>query len=231
MLTNFVRHIRIMLYAVAAIAVLGLSAWLSSNVASVVRSFGSGGITVSAPGPMVVQRLQALNRLETARQTNRDVVEARAGYGSLPSLLGQDRLLMVVQTEAVAGVDLSALQPGDVAVDGKKAVLRLPAPEVFSVHVDDNGSRVYQRERGWLVFRPDLDLERQARLGAQRRARGAESVAGLLALARTNAEGDLRGPAASAWYRRSGVRLAGLSGGLMWVLRRFETLVWQPGRR
>ncbi len=165
--------------------------------------------TVSTSGPIVVQRLQALNRLETARQTLLQPVQAESNIGALPGFLGRDKLEMLANTEVVAGVDLSKLTESDVAVTGHTVRLRLPQPSVFSVRVEDESSRVYSRQRGWFVWTPDPDLERQARLGAQSSARSAARGSGLLDAARTNAETNIRGFLVSLGFSQVNIEWAG----------------------
>lgn len=151
----------------------------------------SARVTTITSGPVVVERLQALNRLETARQTSSQVVEAKSARPYLPSFLGEDKLLMMVQTEAVAGVDLSQLAQQDVQVKHKEITLRLPEAELFAVRIDDEQTKVYSRDQGWLVFKPDNDLERKARLKALADARTAAGKE-VITVARANAETNIR---------------------------------------
>lgn len=141
-----------------------LQSWLTARTTTVTGS------------PIIVTQLQALNRLETASQVSQQVVEASANRAYMPTFLGQDRLLMQVQTEMIAGIDLGRLTQDDVTVRGKNVTLRLPAPELFSVRIDDAHSKVFSRECGWLVFTPDVTLEGQGRLKvlADARATGQE---------------------------------------------------------
>ncbi len=156
-----------------------LQSWLASKTTTVTGS------------PIIMTQLQALNRLETASQVSQQVVEASANRENIPAFLGQDRLLMQVQTEMIAGIDLARLTQDDVSVRGKNVTLRLPAPELFSVRIDDAHSKVFSRECGWLVFKPDVTLEGQARMKVLADAR-ATGQAHLLPTARTNAEIHLR---------------------------------------
>ena len=141
--------------------------------------------------PMVVTQLQALNRLETASQVSQQVVEASADRKFLPAVFGKDRLLMQVQTEMIAGIDLGKLSQDDVRVNGQDISVRLPAPVLFSVRIDDEHTRVFSRERGLMVLSPDVTLEGQARqqVLAQARTTARELV---LPAARVNAETNMR---------------------------------------
>ncbi len=141
--------------------------------------------------PIIVTKLQALNRLETASQVSSSVVTSSADRAHLPGFLGQDRVLMQIQTETIAGIDMTRLTAADVVVQGKGVTVRVPAPELFSVRIDDENSKVFSRERGWLVCTPDINLESQARLKVLADTR-ATSKTYLLPTARTNAETNLR---------------------------------------
>lgn len=149
-------------------------------------------VTVTTAAPIIVERLQALSRLETVRQIDRHVIEAKSESQILPDFLGKDKLMMQVQTETVAGVDLSLLSEKDIAVKDGVVTIHLPGPQIFYVRVDDKNSMVYTRERGLLVFHPDTDLERQARLKAQDDARLTAMRSDVLTTAQTNAEQSLR---------------------------------------
>ena len=68
------------------------------------------------PSPVViVQRLQTMQRLETARQTTLHDVAVEATNG-LPVWLAGERLRMRIVAEASAGIDLAKLRPEHVQV-------------------------------------------------------------------------------------------------------------------
>lgn len=150
-------------------------------------------ITTISPGPIIIERLQALNRLESARQVGRHVVEAKSDSRAWPKFLFKDDLMMLVQTETVAGIDFSKLSKDDISIDHGVVSIRLPSPEILYTKIDDTDSKVYMRRRGLLVFNPNMDLERQARLRAEADARNAALSGGLLLSARTNAEQNIKG--------------------------------------
>jgi hypothetical protein len=87
--------------------------------------------------PTVVNKIQQLQRLETVVYTMDKVVSGEKENPFLPNFLAGDRLLMVVHGEVVAGVDFSGLKSGDVAVDERKVLLRLPLAQVFSTRIDN----------------------------------------------------------------------------------------------
>jgi hypothetical protein len=149
-------------------------------------------VTSTRPlSPVIVKQLQALNRLETAKQTNSHTIEAESHANIFPSLTSES-LVLIAQTEVTAGVDLAQLKSEDVQVKGSSVRIRLPEPKVLNVQVDDLHTRVYRRDKGLFVWHPDKDLERQARLQASFEARQAARANGLLHIARMNAEDNLR---------------------------------------
>lgn len=186
---------------VTVILVIGVGFWLlgafkSWMVPNLLRRAAARWtakiFSVTPTASVIVERLQAINRLETARQVSHHVVEVSVDSPWLPSFLGGERVLMVAQAEAIAGVDLQHFSENDVQVTGDRVVLHLPPPKILSVRLDETKSRVYARERGWLVFNPDKDLERRARLQAYREASQAARQSELLSVARRNAEVNLQ---------------------------------------
>lgn len=157
-----------------------------------INHMASRVVTVTTPAPVIVQKLQALNRLETIRQTDRHIIEAKSESQVLPDFLGKDKLMMQVQTETVAGIDLSLLSQKDIEIKDGILTIHLPGPQIFYIRVDDKNSMIYTREKGLLVFHPDNDLERQARLKAQDNARYAALHGDMMTTAQTNAEQNLR---------------------------------------
>ncbi|PIZ33670.1 MAG: hypothetical protein COY42_29680 [Armatimonadetes bacterium CG_4_10_14_0_8_um_filter_66_14] len=148
--------------------------------------------TARASAPLIVERLQALNRLETVRQVSSQIVEAKSSCPLLGDFLSGDNLLMSTQAEVVAGIDLAKLSPADLIVEDNAVTVHLPAPQVFSVRLIDDNSKVHLRRHGLLVRNPDPDLERQTRLQATASAREAALQGELLETARANAETSLR---------------------------------------
>jgi hypothetical protein len=140
--------------------------------------------------PTVVNKIQQLQRLETVVYTMDKVVSGQKENAVLPDFLTGDRLLMIVHGEVIAGVDFSGLKSGDVAVDQKKVVLRLPSAQVFSTRIDNERTKVYSRQTGVLVP-VDPNLETQVRQEAERQLQQAALLDGILKTANTNARSTL----------------------------------------
>jgi hypothetical protein len=145
---------------------------------------------VDVSQPTVVNKIQQLQRLETVVYTMDKVVSGERENAILPNFLAGDRLLMVVHGEVVAGVDFSGLKSGDVAVEEKKVVLRLPSAQVFSTRIDNARTKVYSRQTGLLVP-VDPNLETQVRQEAERQLQQAALLDGILKTANTNARATL----------------------------------------
>ena len=148
------------------------------------------GTKIDVSQPTVVNKIPQLQRLETVVYTMDKVVSGEKENPILPNFLAGDRLLMIVHGEVVAGVDFSSLKSGDVAVEGRKVVLRLPAAQVFSTRIDNERTKVYSRQTGLLVP-VDPNLETQVRLEAERQMLQAALLDGILKTANTNARTTL----------------------------------------
>lgn len=167
--------------------------WLSNlSLREIAARLKSRMVTVTPSSAIVIQRLQALNRLETAKMVSQHIVEASSKSTWLPSFLAGERLLLLAQVEVVAGVDLSKVLKSDIDVIGDKVAIVLPEPQILSARIDEAMTKVFAREKGWLVFNPDKNLERQARLQALSEARQAALQSGLMNFARKKAEESLR---------------------------------------
>jgi hypothetical protein len=133
----------------------------------------------------VVLEVRSLARLETVQYTVEKVVTAEIGQGALAPLFG-DRLLLVAHGQVTAGIDLSKLSDSDISVgpDGK-AVIILPAAEVFASTLDNQKSYIFDRQTG-LLTHGDVNLETQARQVAEQEIYQVAIEDGILTQAQTN---------------------------------------------
>jgi hypothetical protein len=152
--------------------------------------FFRGGSRVDISQPTVVQQIQQLQRLETVVYSMEKIVTGAQESRFLPRLLVSDRLLLIVHGDVTAGVDLAALDPSHVNVNGKSVDLKLPEPIVFSTRVDNGRTRVYARETG-LFSSPDPELESETRREAERQLTQAALDGGILKTAAANARATL----------------------------------------
>lgn len=143
-----------------------------------------------ASGPVVLDQIQRLNRLETCKYNGQVVVEGKK-RNWLPGWMAGDRILFVGRGEVVAGVDLASLHPDDVAVHGSAVTLHLPEPEILHASLDNHQSQVYDRQSGMFTG-PDAQLETQVRVEAEDKIRRAAVDNGVLQTAKSNAQDTLR---------------------------------------
>jgi hypothetical protein len=127
--------------------------------------------TVIVPtGPVIIQQIQGVNRLETASMITSDVITAEKEGSALYNFFQGDRLILIVQGEVIAGFDLSELGPNNVVVssDGITATVNLPPAQILVSRLDNEKTQVYSRDMG-LLTRGDPNLESEARRVAERR--------------------------------------------------------------
>lgn len=162
--------------------------------ARVANAIASRPATFDVTVPMVVNKIQRLNRLETVVYSIDTVVEGSKPSTVLPDLLAGDRILLVVHGQSVAGIDLSKLKPEDVRItnnNGVRAIhVALPASEIFFTTIDNQHTRVYARSTGLLVS-ADQNLESETRTRAQQQLQQSALTDGILDTARKNARATI----------------------------------------
>jgi hypothetical protein len=170
--------------AVLTLVVVGALVWLSNGL--------RGRTQINVNQPTVVRQIQQLQRLETVNYTMDKIISGEHANAFLPKFLAGDRLLLVVHGEVVGGINLAALQPGDVMVQGQKVSIHLPAAEVFSTRIDNARTKVYSRDTG-LFSSPDPNLESEVREEAERQLQQAALQDGILKTAADNARSTISG--------------------------------------
>jgi hypothetical protein len=143
--------------------------------------------------PVVVEGVRELDRLATVRVTESIIVTREsASENALDRLFSGEKVLLVAAGNVEAGVDLSGLGEDDVRVRDETVTIRLPEPEVLSASLDEDKTRVYDRDYSPLNLRPDDDLVEEARARAEERIEAAARENGILDTAQTNAERSVR---------------------------------------
>jgi hypothetical protein len=176
-----------------AVVGLAIALWLYSGatvMAFLHSPLAAMRTRIDASQPAVVHQIQSLQRLETVRFNMEKIVSGERESEYVPKWLVGDRLLLVVEGEAVAGVDLAKLQPDDVTVTGRRVTVTLPRAELFSIRIDNERSRVYSRETG-LFSSLDPQLETDVRREAERQLRDAAMQGKILDHANENARTTL----------------------------------------
>jgi hypothetical protein len=142
--------------------------------------------------PVVVEGIQELDRLATVRWTESVVITRESGGTQLEQFLTGERVLLVATGEVEAGVDLAEMDEDDVRVDGDRVTVDLPEPQVLSSSLDEERTRVYDRDRGLLNLGADEVLVQEARQDAETEVVSAAEENGILETAERNAEESIR---------------------------------------
>jgi hypothetical protein len=139
------------------------------------------------PDPVtILHEVRSLARLETIQYTMEKVITAEEGQGALKFLFG-DKLIYVAHGRVIAGIDLGKMSPEDMWVQDGVLHVRLPAPEIFIVNIDNDKSYVYNRDTG-LLTKGDINLEQTARITAEKEISQSAIDDGILSQAQVNAE-------------------------------------------
>ena len=156
------------------------------------KASGSGAARVAFEPTAIVLQIQRLNQLTVVKYTLQQVIEMEQ---SRP-LYGNEKLLLLVQGKVLGGVDLSRVTPQDVRVDSdkKSVTVCLPPPRVLETFLDEKETRAWDKVTWWTPWvAPNPDLQKEARLLAMDRVKGAAREMGILADAERNAETSIRG--------------------------------------
>ena len=169
----------------AGIAIGRIGSWFDVNPFGV---FAEPDTQINDRQPAVVLQMQSLARLETMNYTIEQVIEAEKGGNAFQDLLFGDRILLIAHGTVIAGVDLSQLTDTDVAVTAENAItVTLPASEIFVATLNNEATRVYDREQG-LLSRGDAQIETEARQAAEASILQAACDQGILDQAATEAK-------------------------------------------
>ena len=142
--------------------------------------------------PVVVEGIKDLDQLATVRATESVVITKQSGGSGLRQFLTGEKLVLVATGNVEAGVDLSGLKKSDVKVDGKSVTIRLPEAKILSTSLDEDKTRVYDRQQGLLNIRPSDVMAEQARKDAEQQILAAAEKNGIREQARKNAESSIR---------------------------------------
>jgi len=180
--------------AVLTVVLVGALVWLSTGLGllQLLDGLRGGHTLIKVDQPTVVHQIQQLQQLETVSYTMDKIISGEHDNPYLPQFLAGDRLLLVVHGEVVGGINLAGLQPGDVLIQGQKALIHLPPAEVLSTRIDNTKTRVYSRATG-LFSSPDPNLESEVREEAERQLQQAALQDGILKIAAENARSTISG--------------------------------------
>jgi hypothetical protein len=143
-------------------------------------------------GPVVVEGIQELDQLATVRWTESVPVTRETGGDILDRLFSGEKVIVMATGKVEAGVDLGDITKDDVSVGGDSVTIDLPRPEILSASLDEEKTRVYDRDFSPLNIRPDDQLVEEARLQAIQKIKGAARENEILDTAENNAEDSVR---------------------------------------
>jgi hypothetical protein len=143
-------------------------------------------------GPVVVEGIQELDQLATVRWTESVLITRETGGNILDRLFSGEKVIVIATGEVEAGVDLGDIDKDQVSVNGDSVTIDLPEPEILSASLDEERTRVYDRDFSPLNVRPDDDLVEKARLRAVEKIEDAARKNKILATAERNAEDGIR---------------------------------------
>lgn len=141
----------------------------------------------NAQGPAIVQQLRARDEWITFSYQADQVIEARSEGNFFQELLYGDRILLQARGEVAAGIDMSELRDDQIVIEGKSIKITLPPARIIYSRLDNQATRVYDREQGWLS-RGDINLESNARSFAEQSITASACESGVLDRAAVEAQ-------------------------------------------
>ena len=153
-------------------------------------------------GPVVVEGIKDLDQLATVRWEESVIITRRSGGTELEQLVAGEEVTVVAAGDVEAGVNLADLGQDDVRVNGETVTIRLPEPEILSVSLDEEETRVYDRDFGLLNVRPDDALVEEARDAAVDKIEETARDEDILDQAEQNAENSIRAFVTSLGFER-----------------------------
>jgi len=157
-------------------------------------------------GPVVVEGIQKLEKLATVRWTESVPVTRESGGDLWERVFDGERVLLIATGDVEAGVGLGDIHEGDVSVEGDTVTIDLPEPEILSASLDEETTRVYDRDFSPLNLRPDDDLVEKARLRAVEKITASARENGVLDTAESNAEDSIRAFVTTLGFEKVGFR-------------------------
>jgi len=142
--------------------------------------------------PAILTQVRQLNQLAAVKYTVQKVVAIREEKQPM----GSESILLILQANVEAGIDLAALRSDDVsASSGGGFVIRLPHAQILHVLVDEKETKVWDRQKTWWTpWVPySLDLEQRARMAGLEQVKQAALAMGILSQAEANAMTSIRG--------------------------------------
>ena len=156
--------------------------WLILVVAGYLFISNRFGIstTVESKHQLLVEKIEAIGKLELVRYQISDVLEHKNKTTFLP----EASVLLIVKAEAVGCIDLTKINKNDIEIDADTAVVNLPQPEICYVKIDHKNSRVYDTK---MAFFREAGLVDEAYKAAEKHVSAEVKKSDILGQTRTNA--------------------------------------------
>jgi hypothetical protein len=170
--------------AIAVISILAL-------VFLILTSYFHLWVRRPASPASIITEVHKLNQLVTVRYSIQRVV----GIKEPKVPVGEEAILLMVQGEVLAGIDLDHIRGRDITYAGNRSiVIALPPARLFNSFLDEDQTKVWDRRiTWWTPWIPyDPDLEHKARLQAIDDVRDAALKMGILEQAEKNAKVSIR---------------------------------------
>ena len=95
---------------------------------------------------MVVEKIEALGKLETAKYYIKDVVEHTEKETWLPDPM----VILILSGEVTGCIDLSKIDSTNIIFEDKVVKVRLPQPEICNYKINHQQSKVYDIKNGFM---------------------------------------------------------------------------------
>ncbi len=182
--------IAVSIVVISVVAGVGLARY-GANLPVVGWFFGEGQ-SQTTTSAVALEGIQKLDRLDTVRMTQSVVVTRETGGTELRRFLTGEEVILVAVGDVEAGVNLSDLTEEDVQIEENVVTLNMPEPEISSVALDEEETRLYDRDQGILRLRADETLVEEARREARDELEAAARQNYIRATAESNAEDTIR---------------------------------------
>jgi len=141
--------------------------------------------TVESKHQLLVEKIEAIGKLELVRYQISDVLEHKNKTDFLP----EASVLLIVKAEAVGCIDLTKVTKESIEIDADTAVVNLPQPEICYVKIDHKNSRVYDTK---MAFFREAGLVDEAYKAAEKHVTAEVKKSNILAQTKTNAANVLK---------------------------------------
>jgi hypothetical protein len=172
--------------------------------------------TVDRSGPVVLKSIQDLSRFEAATGTFQVVVDLEKDTKYVPAAIKGQRTLFVGVGTVDAYVDFSGVTSDALTIseDRRSVALRLPAPALEPVNLDQDKSYVFAQQRGIIdrftsLFDDDPNQLQEVYKAAEAKIADAATQTGLSTRAQTNTRAMLTGLFHSLGYTSVTVTFSG----------------------